>query len=92
MLQIVDDRKVIAKNYLSGWFFIDLIAILPFNLILPLFTDPNPNEDLSVSSTNQNEFIRITRISKLYKLIKITRLFRLFKFAQKKNKIVNKIN
>ena len=27
---IVDDHKVLACNYLNGWFFIDLIAIVPF--------------------------------------------------------------
>ena len=79
LLQMVDDRKVIAMKYLTGWFFIDLVAILPFNQLIDLIT-LNDNFDSS-STSNQNEFIRITRISKLYKLIKITRLFRLFKFA-----------
>ena len=30
----IDDRKQIAKNYLSGWFSVDLSAIFPFDLIL----------------------------------------------------------
>jgi hypothetical protein len=31
------DRKVIALNYLKGWFFIDLMAIFPFDLLATLF-------------------------------------------------------
>jgi len=30
MYEIIDDRKVIAKNYLLGWFIIDVLAIFPF--------------------------------------------------------------
>ena len=33
-MELVDDRKEIAKTYLSGWFTIDCLAILPFDLIL----------------------------------------------------------
>ena len=32
--QIEDDRKVICKRYFSGWFFIDLLAVIPFDHIL----------------------------------------------------------
>lgn len=31
---LVDNRKQIVMNYLKGWFIIDIIAILPFDLIL----------------------------------------------------------
>jgi len=31
---MVDDRKKIAAQYLKNWFFIDLIAIIPFDLIM----------------------------------------------------------
>jgi len=30
---IVDDRKQIAKEYLQGWFTIDVLAIIPFDLL-----------------------------------------------------------
>lgn len=39
MYEIIDDRKKIAKNYILGWFFIDLFAIMPFNYIIDLFTN-----------------------------------------------------
>lgn len=31
---MVDDRKIIAKKYLKGWFIIDFLAIAPFDLII----------------------------------------------------------
>jgi uncharacterized membrane protein len=37
MYEMIDDRKVIAKNYLSGWFIIDVLAITPFGLIFKAF-------------------------------------------------------
>lgn len=31
---IIEDRGTIAKEYLMGWFLIDLVAILPFELLI----------------------------------------------------------
>jgi hypothetical protein len=33
-MDLVSDRKKIAKHYLTGWFIIDFLAILPFDIIL----------------------------------------------------------
>ena len=33
-MQIIVDRKIIAIHYLKGWFTIDLLAIVPFDLII----------------------------------------------------------
>lgn len=33
-LDLIDSRKGVALNYIKGWFIIDLLAILPFDLIL----------------------------------------------------------
>ena len=29
---LVTNRKIIAEQYLKGWFFIDLVAIIPFDI------------------------------------------------------------
>ena len=31
--KIVDDRCIIATEYIRGWFLIDLLSIFPFTLI-----------------------------------------------------------
>ena len=33
----ITDRKEIAINYLSGWFFVDIMAIFPFDLMAAMF-------------------------------------------------------
>ena len=67
-LKIVDDKGVIAKRYLSGWFSIDLLSIIPFDIIF--------------SELHLNGLVRVVKIGKLYKLIKITRLLRLMKILK----------
>ena len=31
---VVTSRKAIAKNYLFGWFAVDVVAVFPFELLL----------------------------------------------------------
>ena len=66
--EIIDNRVVIAKLYMKGWLLIDLLAVIPFDLIL--------------NSSQFNQLIRIVRIGRLYKLAKLTRLFRMLKLAK----------
>lgn len=67
-LSIIEDRCEIAKIYLSGWFWIDLVAILPFGL----FT-------ANGEASNLVRFARIGRITKILKLLKLLRLMKLQK-------------
>ena len=55
---IVVDRKKIAIKYLGTWFALDLIAIIPFNLMFN-------REANSVSS--------VSRIPRVYRLLKMTK-------------------
>lgn len=87
-MEIEDNRWIIAKVYVKGWFFIDLMAVLPFEFIIKMFI----GRDASNSDVDYNKFIRMSRMSKIYKLIKITRLIRLLKLMKKSNKgAVNKL-
>ncbi len=81
--EIEDDRKIIAFSYIKSWFFIDILAVLPFELIANLTaSDNNENMLEDDGPDNYNQFVRITRVSKLYKLVKITRIIRLIKIAK----------
>lgn len=33
-MDLIDDRKKIFKSYIKGWFLIDFLAIVPFDVIL----------------------------------------------------------
>ena len=77
-LKIVDDRSLIARRYLSGWFSIDLLSIIPFDIIF--------------SELHLNGLIRFVKIGKLYKLIKITRLLRLLKILKNQKRFFKILN
>ena len=72
--QIMDDRKTIFKSYVSGWFMVDFLAVIPFDHIL--------------NATELHQLVRFVRIGRLYKLIKLTRLIRLFKIVKNKGKFM----
>ena len=72
----IDSRCTIAKTYLTGWFFIDVMAIFPFDLVT--------TSGDSGSSTNANEMIRLTRLGRMYKIVKLVRLVRILKLQKKK--------
>ena len=76
-LQIVEDRKMIAKKYLTGWFAIDTLAILPFDRIM--------------NASKTNNLLRFARIGRLYKLVKLTRLLRVLKIIRNKSKLMKMI-
>jgi hypothetical protein len=56
---LILDRRVISKNYIRGWFFLDVTAILPLYYIL--------------HSPKYNQLVRLARLPKIYRLIKMTK-------------------
>ena len=64
--QIIEDRTYIAKTYLKGWFFIDFVAILPFELMIP-------------SGGESANVVRFARIGRLFKMLKLMKLLRIMK-------------
>ena len=68
-VELIDDRKTIAKTYIKGWFMVDLLAIIPFDRIIN-------------SSNEYNQLARVARVGRLYKLVKLTRLFRMLKVVK----------
>lgn len=71
---LVHNRKTISTTYFKGFFFVDLVAIIPFELIL--------------SQGNINQLIRVTRINRLYKLAKLSQLLKFLKISKDKNKFM----
>ena len=56
-------RRKIAMNYLKGWFFFDVVAVLPISYF---FTQNGGINDLA----------RVARLPRLYKMIKVFRILR----------------
>lgn len=78
-METVTDRKSIASNYLTGWFIVDLLAILPFDIILSAGTD-------------FNQMVKVARVGRLYKLVKLTRLLRILKIMKDKSRLLKYLN
>lgn len=76
----------IAITYFkSGWLFIDVVAIFPFDILNGDHFFLSSGEALGGKSTNQ--VLRIARIGRLYKIIKLMKLIRLVRIAKEKAKI-----
>ena len=79
--RIIEDRKVIARDYIKSWFAIDIIAIVPIDKLITSGSD-------STSPGGENKMLRLSRIGRMYKLIKLTRLLRVLKIVKEKSKIL----
>jgi len=65
---IVAVSSMMTKNYLSGWFVIDFLAVLPFFIdMLPLNAEQKDN-------VSNLEMIRIIRLLRLLKLARLAKL------------------
>ena len=62
------DRCELAKSYLKSWFLLDIIAILPL--------------DLMSSSGNAESFVRYARVGRITKMLKLIRLLRIMKLQK----------
>ena len=67
-LPIVNLRKI-AIHYLSTWFVLDFLAVLPVQLI----------EDLMAGKGNQFKLARLARLPRLYRLIRILRMIKMLR-------------
>ena len=57
-------------EYIKGWFFIDLVSIIPIGSIF------NSIEEFDIGSTglaSLNSLARLSKITKMYRLIKLTK-------------------
>jgi hypothetical protein len=65
-------------GYFKSWFMIDVISIIPFDVILMY--------------GQFGRMSRIARIGKLYKIIRMARMVRLLKIVKERNKLVKYLN
>ena len=75
---LIDDRKEIAIHYMSTWFIVDFISIIPF--------------DEFINRGKVNKLARFSRIGKIYKLVRLTKLTRLIKIMRVKNSFLKHIS
>jgi len=66
---IVADHKTIAKKYLKGWFFLDLVSVFPFTRVLP------PSRARSFFS-----LFRLLRMRRFFPLLNVMEKSHLFNY------------
>ncbi|CAD8072680.1 unnamed protein product [Paramecium sonneborni] len=91
--QYIIDRKLIAKNYLMAWFWIDLVSTFPFDIIINASTQEIVQSDEidetqysnSYNQKNQEQLantLKLLRILKIFRFIKVVRLLRVLKLKK----------
>jgi Ion transport protein len=65
-------------EYAKSWFLIDLISVIPFDVILMY--------------GSVNKITRFARIGKLYKIIKMLRMIRMLKIVQVRNRFTKNLS
>ena len=83
--EVIDYRTQIAKEYLSGWFFFDVFAIIPFAELLSIGQEKNSQKG------ELSEMVRLAKLGRLYKLIKLTKLLRILKVVKDKNRFLKQV-
>jgi hypothetical protein len=71
---VIRNHKSIVINYLTSWFAVDILSLVPINLITDGFN--------CSTTTKLNKLAKVIRIPRLYKLFKLTRLFRMLKIMR----------
>jgi len=67
----VQQHSKIAKNYLKGFFIIDILSIVPLDYFF-----------LDTKEIGANSFIRIVKIGKLYKILRLIRMIKVIKLMK----------
>ncbi|KAM0732719.1 Voltage-gated delayed rectifier potassium channel KCNH8 [Formica fusca] len=61
--EVVSNSKSIAVNYVKGWFFVDLVAALPFDFLYA--SDVYTSEDTAHSNIHLVKLTRLLRLARL---------------------------
>ena len=82
----VVDRKLITEQYIkSGWFFIDCISCIPFDLVATSALGNTTNSDGSSTSATT----KLIKIVRLLRLIKLAKLVNISKYLNKMEELLN---
>ena len=64
-------HKKIAEKYLKGWFLIDLVATIPFQLI-----------EFAWDNAEDSKLLRFARLPRITRMVRILRLLKMFRIAK----------
>lgn len=88
--QIVQSRRKIIKNYIQGWFFIDLLAAFPFEILENNLFQTEDDTYVSFRNISSNNFQQLLKLPRIYRLFRLARLIKMIT-KTKKSKYLMKI-
>jgi len=75
--RLIKKHKEIARRYLRGYFFIDLVSTIPYEAIANFMNPVSEGEDdSSTAGTSTRKMLRLLRMLRAVRLLKLTRIFR----------------
>merc|ERR1719387_2971616 len=74
--KLVTDRKLIARNYLTGFFLLDLAASIPYDLLILLFGG-NQTTNNAPKMIRGSRMLKVMRMVRALRIVKVVRIFRL---------------
>ena len=81
---LVENRKAIAKNYLKCWFWLDLIASIPYTWFTDGIVEKNAdNSDSSSGAYQAPKLLRLIRITRFLRVLRLLRLAKLKRILMK---------
>ncbi|GMI38080.1 hypothetical protein TeGR_g329 [Tetraparma gracilis] len=90
--KLILSRKRIAKEYLTGWFWLDLAASIPFDLLLTLAATgtlkASSNESAGAGVGSATSLLKGFKLPRLLRLLKVMRIMRLVKLAKIRPEII----
>lgn len=69
--EVVRSHKMIAKKYLKSWFFLDVVSVLPFDIVVVSGPDLLGNNPTVIKSI---KLIRVMRLIKLARVLRTSRI------------------
>ena len=67
---LVRERRTIRRNYLRGWFAVDFVSVVPFDLLSTL--------SMGSASLREMKVIRLVKLLRLLKLTRVTKVSHIF--------------
>jgi len=81
---LISNRAKIACHYLKSWFIIDLLAVVPFESLIKIFSESDQPGSLDNDITN---FGKVAKFSRIYRAIKMVRMFKSAKVITIRHKL-----
>ena len=83
-INLITDRKEIAKKYLKFWFWLDVLSILPVDMLVPSTDDS--------SGGSLTDMTRFSRMGRLYKMVRMLRMVKMIRIIKDRKKIINNLD